>query len=131
MNEQIKVDRLCAACGGTGEDTCIACSHRPRYAMTDYTCQDQAHRADVFCPVCLGSGRISDAVPARDAVADAETLHAMAALAPLDWYYDVDLSECDAVLSADCSVWIKYDRDTYRYTDAAHAAFRAVPGLRG
>src|SRR5262245_56563572 len=54
----------CAACGGSGCGR--ACGIHWGYCH----CALDA-RGD--CPVCLGSGRISDVIPARDAMADSET----------------------------------------------------------
>lgn len=86
----------CDACGGTGGGT--------------YDARNPP------CPVCLGSGTISDRMPVADAVADAETLRA-------NNYLDGVSSDC---LRAPMST-------LWSYIDArgsARAAFRAVPGLR-
>jgi hypothetical protein len=100
------------------------------------------------CPVCQGAGRISDVMPAKDALADAETLRTVAHEVATHCYGGGwDGRQCDdcneAVLalrihwspdgaSMDSCVW-RYSAETNAQTcrDEAHAAFRAVPGLRG
>ena len=114
----------CDACGGIGE---------------------QYDTADVLvwtCPVCLGAGRISDVTPASDAMADAETLRRFA---------DHVWSECETYADAASGLPLLLDVARGRkqggrlgyyqrkgrlgavkvlISDATHAAFRAVPGLR-
>ena len=119
----------CAACGGSGKKATVGL---PRLS------QDWRDRV---CPVCLGSGRVSDVIPARDAVADAETLH----LASDDGRLLPGL-HLARIAAEWAEHWIRTtDRTGYRppkpigHSDkayssaarAARAAFRACPGLRG
>jgi hypothetical protein len=86
-----------------------------------------------LCPVCLGSGRISDRMPVADALADAETLRALMIDAE---HASGRLSDVKLAQEAgnDAEAWSAYERDALAYvyaSNAARAAFRAVPGLRG
>lgn len=57
--------RACLACDGTGcEDGWI-------HSLLEESGNAQCRYP---CPVCLGSGRISDVIPNADSLADAETL---------------------------------------------------------
>jgi hypothetical protein len=90
-----------------------------------------------LCPVCQGSGRISDVMPAADAMADAETVRLAAKRRPglrsdvrhASYYgarvldYTCDRDDIGDVDPADVAAG-------YAQT-AARAAFRAIPGLRG
>ncbi len=60
-SEQARTDasHVCGACGGTGHFAAHGHWTEPLNIPT--------------CPVCLGAGRISDRMPAADAMADAET----------------------------------------------------------
>ena len=106
VSDNQQASHPCAACGGSGLV--------PRYF------EGQQY----MCPVCLGAGSISDKMPARDAVADADTLtscliaygNAWKARALLNW---TTWPLNSAVI------------DYYDAIHAARAAFRAVPGLRG
>lgn len=94
------------------------------------------------CPVCLGSGTISDRMPVADALADAETLHLNAIPSDNDectlaqgfglqarfWIKD-SLSKCSRWTGDDYAE--SQDRAKTKACAAARAAFRAVPGLRG
>ena len=102
----------CAGCGGSGKRATVGL---PRLS------QDWRDRV---CLVCLGSGRISDRMPARDAVADAETLTSCLIAYGNAWKARALLNWTTWPLS---SVIIDY----YDAIHAARAAFRAVPGLRG
>lgn len=93
---------------------------------------------DMHCPVCLGSGRVSDRVPREDAIADAATLIQLLVDEPLgdpDDNLELCLSGCmsdehNAVIVQ--AVRRGYSVKAASYgRRAAHAAFRAVPGLRG
>ena len=121
---QPKAEHKCDACGGSGKIGCEDHATYHKHGSTYY------HRfaCDVLkCPVCLGSGRISDRMPVSDAVADADTL----------WWgvlyqaYQAPALET-ATLGCQVAVWIHHNEsESYRLTRlAAHAAFRAVPGLR-
>ena len=93
------------------------------------------------CPVCAGSGRVDAKASRADAVADAETLTALANYMDLhDWrgndgrfgsrtaYFarEARLSGESVITNLDGDYWPpQYARE------AARAAFRAVPGLRG
>lgn len=78
----------------------------------------------VACPVCLGAGSISDVMPAADAVADAETLTPWL-FKPDDPIYRCSVAAIEGIEYAD-EFWAGENAER-----AAHAAFRAVPGLRG
>jgi hypothetical protein len=115
--------RDCRACGGTGEPVCSWCSEGIHYT-TNFGCTDSAHWPETACPVCLGSGRVEDRIPASDAVADAETLRLVA-----------DGKVATLLRGAENgrrSVAIEYAYHGQGVAKgAARAAFRAVPGLRG
>jgi len=100
--------RDCRACGGDGRDI----RHSAIPSLSTFR----------PCPVCLGSGRVSDVIPAQDAVADAEILWW-----EIDHHWRGIIS--DRIGRALIQTWPssagKYARQ------AARAAFRAVPGLRG
>jgi len=115
-SEQARADHECSACGGTGKKPAW-CGIEPAVPQ---------------CRVCLGSGRISDRMPAADAMADAETLR------PLSVDSDhTQLHVADAKLAQeygnDAAAWMAHESAdlaaTYA-TVAARAALRAVPGLR-
>lgn len=74
------------------------------------------------CPVCLGEGRISDQMPARDALADAETLR-----------LNQRTGRAGYETWAAGSWGLHFQQNGWlgAVELAAHAAFRAVPGLRG
>ena len=123
-NEQARADHKCGACGGLGR---IDKPHR----IGGSSFYD-GYATLVFCPVCLGSGRISDRMPAADAMADAETLLNLSYTEPKDWaaeawntggfirwYLDRENGICEPEYLAVVA------------ESAARAAFRAVPGLRG
>ena len=118
-----KTDRACMACGGIGW-----------VQAPDIIRDTDGHvYSQALCPVCAGKRRISDRMPAADALADAETLRRVwtrrvrartlvgrAAERGLDvvrmrpWLGDEAVSLAGRFA-----------------TEAARAAFRAVPGLRG
>ena len=106
----------CDACGGTGDRGYI---HLRRYVSGG------------ACPVCLGSGRISDRMPISDAVADAETLLRLSCEVVKPVWANDTLS---AYVSGKAAVYhceiSNYLYAPIRAREAAHAAFRAVPGLR-
>jgi len=112
-NEQARADHECSACGGHGK------AHDPAYVRV-YDC--------AACPVCLGSGRISDRMPVADAMADAETLRNIANTYP---HYSRHLDETLDVQAAGPRDGSWAYLTPYDARNAAHAAFRAVPGLRG
>lgn len=106
----------CDACGGRG----VTVGRPP--VLADGTIVAISH--PIVCPVCLGAGHFSDMMPARDAVADAETLRLLT-------YNDFsgpvqDLNHCLT------QIFFARGRGTHRACAmaAARAAFRAVPGLR-
>lgn len=98
----LDIDHECSACGGTGDQSqrlpsipdrqegrsfwrCGTCNCQNSVEdgecqfcdcagldCTRASCSDPRHF--VPCPVCLGSGRISDRIPVADALADAETV---------------------------------------------------------
>jgi len=105
------VTRPCRACERTG------CKFRHE------GCAARSHT----CPACLGSGQVTDRIPAADAIADAETLRLLALAyfaIPLGDELDraathLSVQECGERFASEISYL------------AARAAFRAVPGLRG
>lgn len=107
----------CSACGGSG--------YRFAAAMIGVAEDSGAWRAlgDFPCPVCLGAGRFSDAMPIADSVADAETLTwGMGISYPDQWSGD----------NAKGHIGNGYAALAHQTTiHLAHAAFLAVPGLRG
>lgn len=90
------------------------------------------------CPICLGAGSFPDRMPARDALADAETLrlYCLLVVSP-ETPYDLDaLVVADLVLDCHMSGLLNDSPGRREWghihaQDAARAAFRAVPGLRG
>ncbi len=138
----------CDACGGTG--TAIEYAYEP----ARHSARFQHHPAceafvpgSVFacecppppCPVCLGAGSFPDRMPARDALADAETLRG---------FCDENIYSRDfplfssypliAIWKCGNSGWTVRSINRRREYEAwsraecqARAAFRAVPGLRG
>lgn len=97
----------CAACDGYGQEILVAGSF-------DGVVPD----VSVTCLVCLGAGRISDSMPASDAVADAETLRLNDAR--YDWIGHAHYAlESGQIITA-----------RQMATEDAHEVFRAVPGLR-
>lgn len=120
----------CDACGGSGMSTAIGVW------------------CPVACPVCLGAGSFPDRMPARDALADAETLRrahdSEAGNSESCWCVgpsgERHLPCCDLL---DAMAWASISRiqrsvhgpesDMWHgaIEESARAAFRAVPGLRG
>lgn len=108
----------CDACGGTGVG-----SDREPIGVPGFVA--------MRCAICRGAGSFPDRMPIADAVADATTLW----LVSLNIYRDnpepfealerARLLICHAI--ADASVVDPLGRTK----NAARAAFRAVPGLRG
>jgi hypothetical protein len=132
QSEQAGADHACDTCGGSG------------WAEQ---WNDGPHTyVSGCCPACQGSGRISDVMPARDAMADAETL----VLCVREWRTfeytrarktvrgrmgeRIGADLFDAVMAGG-SVRFQMsslDRDGYAVArEAASHALRAVPGLRG
>lgn len=122
----------CSACDGTGCELCCFdhdhCGNTSRFADC---CR--------ICPVCLGSGVISDAMPVSDALADAETLRLEAEVrwyAPRQRYEGIGARTARWIDdAADIGRRLRAGNDTtwIAAMDAlfsARAAFRAVPGLR-
>lgn len=119
----------CDACGGFAY-LCGGCSGGGRYWDIRHSC------ARVACPVCRGAGRFPDRMPARDAVADAETLRMVCGLIPAGIF---GIGTAAAMLREPyTNSWDGPElRDALEYLAPAQArlnaraAFRAVPGLRG
>jgi hypothetical protein len=63
-------------------------------------------------------------MPVADALADAETLRVEAARYPTGYGYDLEGAEAWVDWTAPYLAW-------YDARNAAHAAFNAIPGLRG
>lgn len=108
-------ERECKGCGGSG----CGCVEK---SMAVFRAVGSASEPCVDCPACLGSGRVTDGPFRRDAEMDAETLQtekrAMSETAwlasQIEWRMRVGMRSA--------AVWA---------VDAARAAFRACPGLRG
>ena len=69
-------EHTCGACGGSGNPKPCECRVRRCYVPHD-ECDCGCSKGIAgghACPVCLGAGRISDRMPAADAMVDAETL---------------------------------------------------------
>lgn len=103
----------CDACGGTGDEL------------------EPFNGLPYACDVCLGAGTISDVMPARDAVADAETLRASIPAAVFPPKTGNDFRTANLLTFVP-----EWDRDysqivSFVAREDARAAFRAVPGLRG
>lgn len=128
-NQVEQVSHPCAACGGSGRVpvSCDSPWHRAKLCSCNFG-------MDRPCPVCLGAGRISDKMPARDAVADAETL-ARIADSVLGAYEDGIYPFQNSHVTARLQGWLAITgAETYsdhRALLAARAAFRACLGLRG
>lgn len=136
------MNRECKACDGTGMlrgviETvrriglrCGSCAQRMG-AGNAYLQFGGHHYCSVVClphpcVPCLGSGRISERIPASDAVADAETLRLSGGA---KW-----IGACaGASYAAYAHAWASDYSGFTRWTvlQDARAAFRAVPGLRG
>lgn len=107
----------CSACHGSGT------AREPNIAPT----YDERWR----CPVCLGSGRISDVRTARDAMVDAETLRRYVYGHAINSFLRADIH--DAAEEGIRSLLAVDDDPRWQYVYAriaARAAFRAVPALR-
>lgn len=110
--------RACLACGGT-------CGLSP-FTEDGFYCPDNPNG----CPACDGRGWQSDQMPASDAIADAETLRLARTLAP----YQTWLALQAAAFCGRSPVLFMDPTSEHAWEigrDAARAAFRAVPGLRG
>jgi hypothetical protein len=124
MNARDKM-RECKACDGTG------CVYAPEHDLC--VTYDHAYR----CEPCLGSGQVSERIPAADALADAETLR-LIARDSLPHLWDGRSGKLTArrVVSAGWSgehaTWnLGSEFLALAYAmEAAEYAFRAVPGLR-
>lgn len=114
----------CGGCNGSGT------AREPNIAPT----YDERWR----CPVCLGAGRISDQMPARDAECDAETLRANQELAKWGTRTREALAEIDEWIGHLVVDLFRVQGGLSTSADAvfsarllSRAAFRAVPDLRG
>ena len=121
----------CDACGGFGYYCGEKCGGRGNVWDITHSC------VRVPCNVCLGAGSFPDQMPVADAVADAETLRAVAfdhtepirrewtefrlTLWGAEYYGGVSVVWPPPTISDSVNM----------STLAARAAFRAVPGLRG
>ena len=104
--------RLCVACGGSGLND-------------QWQGGDLVERFEL-CLACGGDGQFLVAMPAKDALADAETLRRCT------WDFPIAFDLIEAHAAADPDVW-KSTATAYLQARlvAAPAAFRACPGLRG
>jgi hypothetical protein len=115
---------MCDACGGSGRRKAT-----PGEMAADLV-RDGFAVGVTFCSVCRGVGRISDRMPAADAIADAETLRLYTASFRGGPHWAIRNRERALLLS------LSPDRASYEWAPGwaakqAHDAFRAVPGLRG
>jgi hypothetical protein len=137
LSQSVK-DRPCDACGGGGCGSPFDW-HREIHAARRRLTGRVGCR--VPCLVCQGAGRISDAMPVKDALADAETLRlnvtselppgqrwsralgtVSKALAEAEWFAVVAGGMARKGIRAESAA---------QAAAAARAAFSAVPGLRG
>lgn len=156
---KITFSHPCDACGGTGEDSSAidraaerlfddlgVPEHQARcypswpgnhivrlvaQRLSDGKCATCV--VDAECPVCLGAGSFPDRMPARDAVADAETLYGIAYAEALA-ERERDAVFCHLYSAREAgrmAIGGARDFAGERGELAARAAFRAVPGLRG
>ena len=102
-------ERTCRACDGTG--------NRPMAWGLCWRAKGACSEHD--CLVCLGSGRILEAITVQDALADADSYLRVAMGFPL------------SVLDKPLWAYRHSVRSGWYARMRASAAFRAVPGLRG
>jgi hypothetical protein len=132
-SEQARADAShpCDACGGSG--------------VVDARGAGRSGPVITSCPVCQGSGRISDRVPVSDSLADADALRLCASRLygkGCQGFVRNRLIEAD-MYGCEARGWSKQE-PVGRYAGwdtaaiaadkakrAARAAFRACPGLRG
>lgn len=139
----------CDACGGSGQYSdpgrCRPGRHRVVQASHGAFCGlcgcslslSGEPLSCAGCPVCLGAGSFPDQMPARDAVADAETLCRAGQSVYVDHlhYNQTERRAALPVLILDGGTRMplfktRPDRNRDRAVNTASAAFRAVPGLR-
>jgi hypothetical protein len=108
--------RECRGCSGTGCKYPLCEGRRGRLILN-------AHSVEcIACPVCAGSGQVEAKPGVRDAVADAETLTENVDLRR------IALAFRDVLIAREQGLpWF----GARGARQAARAAFRAVPGLRG
>lgn len=132
------MNRQCRACEGTGVEECpgmLAC-HRLAFirgeACTDHTCHP-----------CRGTGRVSERIGPEDALADSATFVSSHDVSTRVAPHDAGGMFCP--YSPSCPMYPGiYGADVYGHVaggrvamavhsarEAARAAFRAVPALRG
>lgn len=153
-SEQARADasHACDACGGAGGDHWVVRYWHDGQPVFELGFSDEAtarREQDYLdragwgrvtcspvetpspCPVCRGAGRISDRMPAADAVADAETLRLALKITKSgnpDCYVKGGFAVAALVHPG---VVHQLDAAVPYAIEAARAAFRAVPGLRG
>lgn len=110
--------RPCDACGGTG--------YLPERIFPEM-------RAYWACPACSGRGWQSDAMPVSDALADAETLLRNANEPEGERHLTRILLASQQAINCieNNSLGHGSDEGSWHATTLGHAAFSAVPGLRG
>ena len=138
----------CSACGGliwrawsNGYAWWISARYSDSDPLGPYDSEDKANAATALrCPVCLGSGRISDRVTVAQAMADAEQLRVAVRgqPEPIDDWDCVPTPDYSALrCGIDEQLWARgvFHETAYGLvTDAMGAAaiaFHAVPALRG
>jgi hypothetical protein len=135
-SEQARADAShpCDACGGSGLDAAAVKRYRDKWEWPGIPGYMKPDPHFPLCPVCGGSGRISDVMPAADAVADAETLRSVTRSIHRGFAFH----NTDVYLSASCALFhveaatrpgSLYEGDFWIRSAAEHA-FKAVPGLR-
>jgi hypothetical protein len=114
--------RECKGCEGSG----CGCVEK---TMLVFRAAGSSSEPCADCPACLGSGRVTDGPFRRDAEVDAETLRANVATftGTSDAWW-----AAKAGRFAERAAWKGHRAAAFDFArDAARAAFRAVPGLRG
>jgi len=114
--------RQCLACNGTGCDGGCNYVQPCNLFLKDV----QYERGHLECPVCLGSGKVEDRIGREDALADAATLRAY-----LSGYDSRPAFDLRAGIGKALTVLQHLGLTRRAAREAAHAIFRAVPGLRG
>lgn len=118
-------ERACKACEGTG-------SQNPRFRHRGGETAWRESRAGQACLACIGTGRVTERIPASDAIADAETLRRNSRLPGSGprFHWDVFDAENMAAWSFVTERVNGIVTGHPAALAAARAAFRAVPGLR-
>jgi hypothetical protein len=135
--------RTCLGCDGSGdgEYRCYDARHETACPLPREVCENECdpELRGACCLACKGSGRVPECIPARDAIADAETLRIVVAdqLAKNEpgalRNIPAALEAFNAAASVEWPLRVvdSYDGNLWGAELAAHGAFLAVPALRG